>query len=333
MLQARSFVRRLVGVILAVAVGPTAFGTPAKAQNMTATLPSSSANPSVFGEVVEFSADVLDITADDIAFGGTVTFLDGSTMLGTVPVGSGGAAELFTSTLSVGMHTITAHYNGTANVHPSTDSVAHTVNPAPTTTTLSSSGSPSGIGQSATFTATVIPSGGSPPTAPTGSVTSVDQSNGARLDVVTLGPIGEASLSTNALTVGSHTIQASYDGDANFVPSASNQLSRRQPGADDDHTWASPPSPSAFGQSVTFTATTAVGNVPVTTGEVAFFIFPPAPPLRTTVQVDANGQASFTPRRLRQGRTRYASPLSPQDRCSSATLRCSMWSTSRHRRR
>ena len=45
---------------------------------------------------------------------GTVTFLDGSTALGTAPV-SDGIASLTTTALAVGSHTISASYDGTAN--------------------------------------------------------------------------------------------------------------------------------------------------------------------------------------------------------------------------
>jgi len=45
---------------------------------------------------------------------GSVSFRDGSTVLATVPVDANGRASFSTSSLSVGIHTITATYsNGT----------------------------------------------------------------------------------------------------------------------------------------------------------------------------------------------------------------------------
>ncbi|MEH1170027.1 Ig-like domain-containing protein [Micromonospora sp. CPCC 205539] len=43
---------------------------------------------------------------------GTVTFLDGTNVLRTVPVSGGGTATLTTDALSPGLHTVTARYRG-----------------------------------------------------------------------------------------------------------------------------------------------------------------------------------------------------------------------------
>ncbi len=51
---------------------------------------------------------------------GTVTFLDGSTVLGTAPVGQGGSATLTLSTLPTGLLTLTATYSGDVNFVAST---------------------------------------------------------------------------------------------------------------------------------------------------------------------------------------------------------------------
>jgi hypothetical protein len=53
---------------------------------------------------------------------GTVSFFDGSTLLGTSVI-SGGVAQLSTSRLSVGVHHLTAVYHGNANFTPSTSPV------------------------------------------------------------------------------------------------------------------------------------------------------------------------------------------------------------------
>jgi hypothetical protein len=60
---------------------------------------------STFGEAVTFTATVGDATSNTL---GTMSFLDGSSVLGTDMVGSAGTSAFTTSTLAVGTHMITA---------------------------------------------------------------------------------------------------------------------------------------------------------------------------------------------------------------------------------
>ncbi|MGZ4198799.1 MAG: Ig-like domain repeat protein, partial [Thermoleophilia bacterium] len=80
----------------------------------TTTTLKSSANPSTSGQSVTFTAKVSPAGAT-----GSVTFKDGSTVLGTATL-AGGSATLTTSTLAVGSHTITAVYGGNTNCAGST---------------------------------------------------------------------------------------------------------------------------------------------------------------------------------------------------------------------
>ena len=96
-------------------------------QDATTTALDSSANPSVFGVSVTFTATV---TASDPGSGtptGTVTFMDGTTLLKTVNL-SGGSASFSTSKLAIGSHSITANYNGSASYATSMDSLTQQVN-------------------------------------------------------------------------------------------------------------------------------------------------------------------------------------------------------------
>src|SRR5207249_108956 len=91
-----------------------------------------------------------------------------------------------------------------------------------TTTAVTSSASPSGVGQSVIFTATVNvqgPGGGTP----TGTVQfQIDGSNaGSPVNVSTTGGITTATFSTAALTAGTHTITATYNGNGDFSASTS----------------------------------------------------------------------------------------------------------------
>jgi hypothetical protein len=96
--------------------------------------------------------------------------------------------------------------------------VSNTVK-APTTVVLASSKNPSRKGNAVTFTATVSSGSGTP----TGSITFFD--NGSPLGTKPLSG-GHATLTTSSLTRGSHTITATYGGDANFTGSASDPLTQ-----------------------------------------------------------------------------------------------------------
>ena len=101
----------------------------------TTTTVTSSANPSVFGESVTFTADVTGTESEPPT--GTVTFKDGATTLGTGTL-SGGTATFSTSALTVGSHLITAEYSGDTNFAASISSaLSQKVNQAHTTATYS----------------------------------------------------------------------------------------------------------------------------------------------------------------------------------------------------
>jgi hypothetical protein len=94
-------------------------------QATTTTAVSSSVNPSKAGQKVKFTATVTSPTTIPM---GTVTFMDGSTVLGTGTL-AGGKAVYSTLTLSTGSHNITVVYAGTANITGSTSpALVQTVN-------------------------------------------------------------------------------------------------------------------------------------------------------------------------------------------------------------
>ncbi len=80
----------------------------------TLTLLNSSANPSVFGQPVTFSAVVATTGSFASVPTGTLSFYDASTQLNPapVPLDAGGDASFTTSTLAIGTHPITAVYSG-----------------------------------------------------------------------------------------------------------------------------------------------------------------------------------------------------------------------------
>jgi hypothetical protein len=188
----------------------------------TTTAVSSSANPSVFGQSVTFTAAVTPTpTAVPL---GTVTFKDGSTTLGTGTLDASGHATFSTSALSMASHSITAAYSGNANFSGSTSAaLSQTVNRNATTTTVTSSLNPSKHNQSVTFTATVgVNSPGSG--IPAGTVTFKDGSR--TLQTASLDASGKASMTVSNLSKGTHQITASYGGSTNSTASTSTVLNQ-----------------------------------------------------------------------------------------------------------
>src|SRR5205823_4493894 len=112
----------------------------------------SSANPSVFGQPVTLTATISSSAAG--APTGTVTFNDGSTVLGTGTVNAAGVATFSSSALSLGTHMINAAYGGDASFGASTSTaLSQVVNAAGTSTAVTSSSNPALLGASVTFTA------------------------------------------------------------------------------------------------------------------------------------------------------------------------------------
>ena len=182
------------------------------------TVVTSSPNPSSYGQAVTFTATLSPAPID----GETVTFMDGSAVLGTAPLSGGVASFTTTLPLKVGSHSIKAVYAGDATFAASTSAaLTQTVGKAATSTALTSSNDHSPPGQPVTFTATVSVTSGSG--IPTGSVTFT--ADGAVMGKVALPSSGVATLTTSALTT-THTITATYNGSTNFASSTSLPLTQ-----------------------------------------------------------------------------------------------------------
>jgi hypothetical protein len=242
-------------------------------QDSTTTTLGSSANPSVYGQAVTFTATVAAVAPGAGTPTGTVNFYDNGTLLGSGTLDANDHAIYATSVLSVATHPITATYAGDTNFTTSTTSstLSQVVNQASTTTTLSSSANPSVWGQSVTFTATVAavaPGAGTP----TGTVNFYD--NGTLLGSGTLDANDHATYATSVLSVATHPITATYAGDTNFTTSTtSSALSQVVNQASTTTTLSSSANPSVWGQSVTFTATVAAvaPGAGTPTGTVNFY--------------------------------------------------------------
>jgi len=228
-------------------------------QATTTTGLTSSANPSVIGNTVVLTATV---TGTGATPGGTVSFYDGATLLGTVTLTSG-VATYSATVLALGQHSITAVYSGDTDDGTSTSStLAQVVNQATTTTAITSSLNPSPGGISVTFSAAVSTNG----SGLTGTVTFKDGTT--VLAAVTLATNGSASYTDTLLTVGTHPITAIYSGNTNNATSTG-ALSQVVQLATTSTVMTATPSPATYGTTVTLTAA-VTGNGATPTGTITF---------------------------------------------------------------
>ena len=192
---------------------------------------SSSAASAVYGQSVTFTAVVGAAKPGSGNPTGTVTFMDGSNLLGagTLSVVRGNVQATFTTGgLAIGSHSITAVYGGDDNFTGNTSAATNeAIRQASTSVSLSSSAKPGMVGQTITFTATVSVTGKGSGN-PTGAVTFKDGNT-----VIGTGTLQEqggsdvATFSTSSLAIGLHRIVAVYGGDSNYDGSTSSMLIKR----------------------------------------------------------------------------------------------------------
>jgi hypothetical protein len=171
------------------------------------------ANPSLVGDALTFIANVVPNSAT-----GTVVFFDGNNAISGDVTLVGGTASFTTSSLSFGIHSITAQYSGDASFNGSTSAaLLQTVNNpkanSVTSLSLTAGTNPSVFGDSLTFTVNVTPASA------TGTIVFFDGSTPISGNL-TLSS-GTASFTIPALGAGTHSITTQYSGDANVNPSTS----------------------------------------------------------------------------------------------------------------
>jgi len=220
---------------------------------------SSTPNPSYANLNATFTA-----TVTGQAPTGTVTFMEGATVLGTgtlAGTGNSRTATLAISTLSVGNHSITAVYGGDDNNNTSTSAAftQYVYKHNLSSLVLSSSANPSAYSQNVTLTATL--NGGNNPT---GTVSFREGST----TLATVNLTGNvASFDISTLSVATHSLQVVYNGDAYNNTYSSNTISQVVNRYTTNTALTSSVSPSSAGQGVTLTATVS-GVSP--TGNVTF---------------------------------------------------------------
>jgi large repetitive protein len=183
----------------------------------TATTLTSSANPSLFGASISFTATV---TGNGATPTGPVIFSDGSAQLGSVNVNASGVAVFMIAGLTAGVHPITAAYGGDADNGTSVSPVVNQQVQQHTVVTLTSSSNPALAAATVTFSINIANGTG---VAPTGTLTLKDGT--ATLTAFTVPANGSMTYSSASLAVGQHSIVAAYGGDTNNTAANSTAIS------------------------------------------------------------------------------------------------------------
>jgi sugar lactone lactonase YvrE len=263
----------------------------------TATSLFPSVNPAALGQNVTFTATVTISGGGGVVPDGTVTFSDGTTVLGIIPLSAAGTA-LYTTTipLAQGAHTISAAYSGDPlkQILASTSTFLLEDMQGATTAQVSIASSqvlanPVVLfGNPVTFTATVT-GGGNPQ--PTGKVVFFDGAN--PIGAANLGAGSQATFTTSSLSIGAHSITVGYQGDSNYAPSVSSPAALSVSQAQTSAAVTAQPNPGIAGAPVALTAAvkvilgaaTPTGTVTFTDGSV---------PLGSAA-VAASGMAAVNP--------------------------------------
>jgi hypothetical protein len=182
----------------------------------TTVINSSSANPSIYGQPVTFTATVTS-TAGAGTPTGTVTFEKApATVLGTGTLSASGVATYTTTATQLvgGVNKIEAIYSPDTNHAKSVSPVFNqTVNPEASSTAFTASPNPATVGQSVTLTATVTATVGTP----TGNV---EFMNGTTLMGTVALVNGTATLNHAFKNKGAFKLSANYQGSTNNSPSS-----------------------------------------------------------------------------------------------------------------
>jgi large repetitive protein len=246
----------------------------------TTATPTSTVNPSVYGQSVTYSTTVTPNAPGSGTPTGDVSFVEtvgGNTtaMCGLSPLTISGAASCTSSILPpTGTASIHAEYLGDTNYYPSTSNgLVQFVDQSSTSTGLSSNLNNSGFGQPVTFTATVSPTapGGGIPAGPVAF--SADGNTLTGCSSVALNGSGQATCTTSSLSVADHTVTAASGGDANYLSSSGSLSQTVDEQATSTGEVSSVPT-SLTGQSVAITANVSYTGSVTPTGTVTFTITP-----------------------------------------------------------
>jgi hypothetical protein len=183
----------------------------------TSTALTAGPNPAIFSQTVTLGATVTPVPNGSSL--GTVSFYDGSNLIGSGNLNPSGVATFSTTSLPVGVDNLTAVYSGNVAFATSTSNVVPETITALTNTTaiLAASPNPATVLQTVSLTANVTPV---PNGSPLGTVSFYDGSN--LIGGSNLNPSGVCTFSTTSLPVGVDNLTAVYSGNVAFATSTSN---------------------------------------------------------------------------------------------------------------
>lgn len=238
----------------AVSFAPTANGAAPDSVGTTPTVAVTPPSGVSVGDSVTYAAAVS--AGGTTATSGSVTFYDGTTVLGTAAVSpSTGIAKLNATQTLGGSRSITAWYSGSDDLLPITSQATTTTIGRLTTTTTVTPDSLA-ADYSATATAlTISVAGTAEGVTPAGSVTLTE--DGATVGTGTLAS-GSVKIGLTALTSGTHNLVASYGGSDSFAPSTAAAVAVRVDRAATTTVITASSAPVALGS--TLNATIAVAN-------------------------------------------------------------------------
>ena len=255
-------------------------------QARTATTGGAAPSPGIAGAPVTITATVI-ATAGTSSPTGMVTFMSGTTALGSAAVNGRGEAAI-NPILGPGTYSIVAFYAGDTNdTASSSTALALTVAQATTQMSVTTTPNPTVVGTSVTFSGKVTGTGG----IASGNVTF--SANGSAIGGSSaLDATGTAAMTFSGLAAGTYSITAVYSGDANDL--ASNGTSAAQlvitkiaTSTDLVSSTTPGPNPQAVLVATVLSASRAVPTGTVTFSDGAVVL--------GTVTLDASGVATMSP--------------------------------------
>lgn len=237
----------------------TAVTVTVSAATTTTTLAASPA-AAAFGTATAITASVAPAGAT-----GTVTFRDGSAVIGTTTLAGGNATLSYNFT--AGTHTLSASYAGDGNYAASatTTSFSVTISVAASSVSVTATPASTPLGTAVSVAAAVSPA------AATGTVVFRDTLTGLALGTSSLSN-GTATLPGVLLSpAGAHGITATYSGDTNVGGSTSPAVTVIiTPGVSTTTLTNAPASPTTYGTSLTFSTVNAAQLNVVPTGTMTY---------------------------------------------------------------
>ncbi len=252
--------------------------------------------PSIIALPVTLTATLSPPTGVTATLAGTITFSIDGIAVGTAPLSSNTATITTSTPLAIGTHQVTATWPGDTTYPAITLTTPHLVVGVPVTLNLASSASTASVGQQITLTSSVVNVAGVPAgsPAPTGTITLTD--NGTLFATSTITPSGVILPNSLLLaTAGTHTIVATYSGDASH-PSATSTAIVQVTALPTTVTLASSANPAPYGLAITFTATVTANPALLLSGiyisSTVTFAGLPGGPISVPVTLSASGSSA-----------------------------------------